>query len=101
MRGVTGGVAGGVAGGAAEPTLKTPPSRSSTCTLLSPAPTTRLLSCRSRPTGHMTQREAGRRLTLELRTMELISGISRLDLKEDRVSASPTGGGGGGGGSHL
>lgn len=53
--------------------------------LLSPAPTMRLLSC---PTTETTGHHAGNKttnlkttLTLELRTIELISGISRLDLK--------------------
>lgn len=63
--------------------------------LLSPAPATRLLSCPRRETaGHMTQGASlakSSKLTWGLRTMELISGISRLDLKGDPVSVTGRG----------
>lgn len=43
---------------------------------------------RSRDAGTGTEVSPAHELTLELRTMELISGISRLDLKQDPVSGA-------------
>lgn len=64
--------------------------------LLSPAPTMRLLSwATTEVRGHRAASQHNTpktTLTLELRTMELISGISKLDLKQDPVSVQDHGG---------